>query len=75
RDFLSEAEMSIYKQLFSIPGAARFSMAGALARFPMAMTNLAVIMMITAMYKDYALAGRLSAVAAVSFAIMVPQLS
>ncbi|WP_278614324.1 MFS transporter [Winkia neuii] len=67
--------MSIYKQLFSIPGAARFSMAGALARFPMAMTNLAVIMMITAMYKDYALAGRLSAVAAVSFAIMVPQLS
>ncbi|PKY71847.1 MFS transporter [Winkia neuii] len=67
--------MSVYKQLFSIPGAARFSLAGALARFPMAMTNLAVIMMITSMYKDYALAGRLSAVAAVSFALMVPQLS
>ncbi|MDO4664737.1 MAG: MFS transporter [Actinomycetaceae bacterium] len=67
--------MTIYKELFRIPGAAGFSLAGIIARFPMSMSNLAIIMMISLMFSDYSLAGRLSAVGAVSFALAVPQIS
>lgn len=61
-----------YRDILSYPGAAKFSTAAAIARLPMAMQALSVLFMISAIYKNYALAGQVNAVLVICFAIGNP---
>ena len=49
-----------YREIFSYPGALRFSLAGAVARFPMAMAGLSTLLMISTLYGEYSLAGQVT---------------
>ena len=64
-----------YRGVLSKPGALGFSAAGALARLPMSMVTLSMILLVTASYGEYALAGRVVAVYAVAQALCAPQLA
>ncbi|KGM11171.1 MFS transporter [Cellulomonas bogoriensis] len=64
-----------YRVILTRPGAAAFSAAGALARLPMAMTGIALVLMVSEVYGSYGLAGRVSAVYVLTHAFCAPQLS
>lgn len=64
-----------YRQILSIPGALRFSAAGLLARLPMSMIGMSIILMVQSVYGDYSLAGAVSAVYIVVQAIASPQIA
>ncbi len=64
-----------YRRVLSEPGAWQFSTAGVLARLPLSMVAISIVLMVTALYDSYALAGRVSAVFAVSQALCAPQLA
>lgn len=64
-----------YREILSIPGALQFSIAGLLARFPMALVGISTILMIKFLYGNYALAGTVSAAGVIAFAIGSPLLS
>ena len=44
-----------YREIFAYPGALSFSIAGAIARFPMAMAGLSTLLMISILYGEYSL--------------------
>lgn len=50
-----------YRTVLSTPGALRFSAAGFVARAPMSMVGIGTVLMISALYGSYGLAGRVSA--------------
>jgi MFS family permease len=50
-----------YREILSIPGAARFSATGLLARLPAAMIMLAIILFVSAQTDSYAAAGAMAA--------------
>lgn len=64
-----------YREVLSIPGALTFSIAGIFARAPMAMVGISLILMVRQLYGSYSLAGVISAVGVVSFAVCAPVLS
>lgn len=64
-----------YREILSIPGALRFSIAGLIARFPMALVGISLILMIKALYGNYALSGAVSAAGVIAFAIAAPILA
>ncbi|MCS4485088.1 MFS transporter [Gleimia sp. 6138-11-ORH1] len=64
-----------YREILSIPGAWQFSAAGLIARFPMSIVGIAQILMITALYDSYTLAGQVSAASIISYAIFAPLLA
>lgn len=64
-----------YGEVLRLPGAWRFSAAGVLARLPIGMLGLALVMVVSLEYDSYALAGVVSAVYIVSVAVCAPQLS
>lgn len=64
-----------YRDVLSRPGAIAFSTAGTLARLPMSMAGIGVVLMLSALYGSYGLAGRVSAVYAVAQALCAPQLA
>ena len=51
--------MRAYREILSIPGALRFSAAGLLARSGGAMMGLGIVLMVSALYGSYGLAGAL----------------
>ncbi|WP_169816451.1 MFS transporter [Demequina soli] len=51
-----------YRGILSHPGAKAFVAAGLLARLPMSMFNISVILMVQLQYESYAMAGRVAAV-------------
>jgi MFS family permease len=63
-----------YAEVFSIPRAWRFSVAGILGRMPMSMYGLGTVLLISAGTGRYALAGSVSAAGAIGGAICAPQL-
>lgn len=67
--------MRSYREILSIPGALRFSAAGLLARSGGAMMGLGIVLMVSALYGSYALAGALAAANAVAWAIGTATLS
>lgn len=77
-----KASRNPYATVYSKPGAARFSIAGAVARSPMSMVGLGIILMIS-MYAEewgmgkeaYGLAGKVSAAYVIAQAICSPQLA
>lgn len=64
-----------YREILSLPGALRFTVAGLLARAPMSMVGISIILGVRALYDSYSLAGLIGAVQVVAFAIGSPFLA
>lgn len=64
-----------YRRILTPPGAWEFSAAAAVARLPMAMVGIGIVLVVSAGYGSYALAGRVSAVNVVAAAMATPQVS
>ena len=62
-----------YREIFAIPRAWRFSVAGIIGRLPMSMYGLGLVLLISAGTGRYALAGTVSAAAALGNAACAPQ--
>ncbi len=67
--------MRAYQEILQIPGALRFSSAGLLARSGGAMMGLGIVLMVSALYGSYGLAGALVAANAVAWALGTAVLS
>jgi MFS family permease len=63
-----------YAEIFAIPRAWRFSVAGIIARMPMSMYGLGTVLLISAVTGRYGLAGSVSAAGSLGFAVCAPQL-
>ena len=66
-----------YRQILSKPGAWQFSAAGLLARFPISMVGIGIVLMVSdeRLYDSYGLAGQVSAVYIVAQAAAAPQIA
>jgi MFS family permease len=62
-----------YADLFGVPGARAFSLAGLFARVPMATVGLGSVLLVEGETGSYALAGAVSGTLALSFAVASPQ--
>lgn len=61
-----------YRELFARSGALKFSGAGVIARLPMSIVGIAVVLVVSAEYGTYGLAGRVSAALVLTAAIVAP---
>jgi MFS family permease len=66
---------SSYLAVLRIPGALRFSIAGAVGRMTMSMFGLGSLLLISAATGRYGLAGLVAAASSVSYAVCAPQLA
>lgn len=64
-----------YRDLFAAPGAAAFCLAGFVARLPIAMVGIGIVTMFSQLEGNYAVGGALSAVFALSYAVLTPLVS
>ena len=64
-----------YSVILRTPGTLAFSAAGVLARLPISMVGIGIVLMVSAIYDSYGLAGRISAVYVISNAVCGPQLA
>ena len=64
-----------YREILTIPGAWKFSAAGLLARAGGAMMGIGIVLMVSALYGSYGLAGALAAANGVSWAVGTAVLS
>ncbi len=64
-----------YLQVLRRPGAARFTSAGMLARMQMSMAGLGAVLLLSAERGSFAVAGTVSAIFALSAAVIGPQIS
>ena len=62
-----------YAEIFRIPRAWRFSVAGVIGRMPMSMAGLGMVLLISASTGRYAVAGSVSAAASLGMAACAPQ--
>ncbi len=64
-----------YRDVLSRPGALAFSAAGVVARLPISMVGIGIVLAVSSIYESYALAGRVSAVFVVASAVTAPLIS
>jgi MFS family permease len=64
-----------YRDILSRPGALAFSLSGAVARLPMSVLGIGIVLLISDVYGSYALAGRVAAAYVIAQAVFAPQLS
>jgi len=64
-----------YRKIFAYPGALKFSIAGVLARFPMSMVTIAIILLMSHVYGEYTVAGITSAIYTIIQAVCAPQIA
>ncbi len=64
-----------YREVLARPGALAFSSAGVLARLPISMVGIGIVLAVSGIYGSYGLAGRVSAVYVVVQAICSPLLA
>lgn len=64
-----------YRKILAYPGALTFSTAGVLARFPISMVTIAIVLLTSAVYGEYTVAGISAAVYTVSQSLAAPQIS
>lgn len=64
-----------YRDVLSRPGALAFSSSGLIARLPMSMAGIGIVLLVEALYDSYALAGRVSAVYVLTQALCSPRLA
>jgi MFS family permease len=62
-----------YAEIFTIPRAWRFSLAGVIGRMPMAMFGLGTVLLISAGTGQYGIAGTVSATGSLGYAFCAPQ--
>jgi len=62
-----------YAEIFRIPRAWRFSVAGVIGRMPMSMAGLGIVLLISTSTGRYAVAGSVSAAASLGMAACAPQ--
>jgi MFS family permease len=62
-----------YAEIFRIPHAWRFSVAGVIGRMPISMTGLGIVLLISASTGRYGVAGSVSAAASLGLAACAPQ--
>ena len=66
--------LSTYRRVLSLPGALVFSMSGLVARLPMSMISLGIVLLVSGRTGSYAVAGAISASFLIATAVMsVPQ--
>lgn len=63
---------SPYLQIFSLPGSAAFCAAAAVARMPMAMVSLGIVLALNHLYKDWATGGFMTALYVLCAAVVTP---
>ena len=66
---------NLYRALFQARGAKGFVLAGLLARIPLPMTGIGIITLLSQVRGSYALAGAVSAMFVLTYALMSPQVS
>jgi predicted MFS family arabinose efflux permease len=64
-----------YAEIFQVPRAWRFSVAGIIGRMPMSMFGLGTVLLISAGTGQYAVAGSVSAVGSLGLAVCAPQIA
>jgi len=64
-----------YRDVLARPGALAFSATGLVARLPMSMVGIGIVLMVSALYDSYGLAGRVSAAVVIAQAVGGPQLA
>ncbi|MPV49059.1 MFS transporter [Pseudactinotalea sp. HY160] len=64
-----------YRTILRHPGAAGFSAAGVLARLPISMVTIAIVLLISSAYDRYAVAGGVAAVYTIAQALCAPRLA
>jgi len=64
-----------YAEIFEIPGAWRFSVAGVIGRMPMSMFGLGTVLLISAVTGRYGVAGTVSAVGSLGYAFSSPRIA
>ena len=64
--------LTSYRRVFSHPGALGFSATGLLARLPVAMMTLGIVLLVSAITGSYALAGAVSAAFTVAGSSLLP---
>jgi MFS family permease len=64
-----------YREIFSVPGAWRFSAAGLIGRMPMSMFGLGTVLLISASTGKYGIAGAVSATGSLGYAITSPRVA
>ncbi|MFB7665533.1 MFS transporter [Kitasatospora sp. NPDC056138] len=67
--------LSSYRQIFATPGTLAFSSAGLIARLPISMTGIGIVTMLSQLRGSYGIAGAVSAVLALSAAVLGPQVA
>lgn len=67
--------LKVYGEILRLPGAWQFSLAGFITRFPMSMVGISIILLVSTLYRSYAIAGKVAAVSIVAYALVVPLLS
>ena len=71
---ISRGFLAPYAEIFAIPRAWRFSVAGIIGRMPMSMYGLGTVLLISAGTGRYGLAGSVSATGSIGGALCAPQL-
>jgi hypothetical protein len=64
-----------YREILRKPGALAFSATGVLARLPMSMVGIGVVLMVYGLYGSYGLAGRVSAGYVIASSLASPQIA
>ena len=64
-----------YRVILTTPGALAFSASGLLARLPISMVGIGIVLMLSAEYNSYGLAGRVSAIYVITSALCAPQIA
>jgi MFS family permease len=64
-----------YRELFATPGTPGLAQAGLIARLPLPMTGIGIISLLSSLRGSYALAGAVSALFVLTYAIVSPQVS
>lgn len=64
-----------YREILRKPGALAFASAGTLARLPISMVGIGIVLLISDRYGSYGLAGQVSAVFIIAQSVAAPQIS
>ncbi|WP_087508799.1 MFS transporter [Cellulomonas iranensis] len=67
--------LQTYRDVLARPGALAFSATGVVARLPMSMVGIGIVLMVSSLYGSYGLAGRVSAAMVVAQAAGGPQIA
>ena len=64
-----------YAEIFKVPGAWQFSVAGLIGRMPMSMFGLGTVLLISSVTGTYGVAGAVSATGALGYALSAPRIA